>query len=215
MIFLQVSLKLGFNFNDFKIFKNKKLKNSKLQKTLEIKTFISSAEYSDSHPNQKNCDFDTLPNKEQVCKLDVEKFGECVRSSSYGYNNSAPCIFLKLNRIYDWVPEYYNDTSDLPSEMPKDLVDHIKSLKAKERNQVWVSCKGEDGSDKENIGKVEYFPNRGFPSYFYPYVNTKNYVSPLVAVKFQRPGSEFEFIENLKEIIFKFILFHSKSNHQH
>lgn len=143
--------------------------------------------YSVSHSNQKNCDFDSKPNKKQVCKLDLDNFGECSRKYAYGYNNSAPCIFLKLNRIFGWEPEYYNNTKDLPTEMPQTLKDHIASLDEKKRNQVWVSCQGEDGSDKEILGDIEYFPTRGFPSYFYPYLNVKNYVSPLVAVKFRRP----------------------------
>jgi sodium/potassium-transporting ATPase subunit beta len=143
--------------------------------------------YTVSHSNQKICDFDSKPSKKQVCRLDVDNFGECGRNHSYGYKNSSPCIFLKLNRIYGWEPEYYNDTKELPEEMPEGLKEHIKSLDVIQRNQVWVSCQGEDGSDKEILGDVEYFPTRGFPSYFYPYLNVKNYVSPLVAVKFRRP----------------------------
>lgn len=146
------------------------------------------AAYKESHSNQKNCDFDALPNKNQVCKLDVTSFKECTQQFSYGYNNSAPCIFLKLNRIYGWLPEYYNDTTDLPADMPSSLRKHIEQLEPKQRNQVWVSCQGEDGGDKEILHEIEYFPTRGFPSYFYPYLNVKNYVSPLVAVKFMRPG---------------------------
>lgn len=154
--------------------------------------------YTVNHNNQKTCDFDSKPSKKQVCRLDVDNFGECGRNNSYGYKSNSPCIFLKLNRIYGWEPEYYNDTKELPEEMPKGLKDHIASLDVKSRNQVWVSCQGEDGSDKEILGEVEYFPTRGFPSYFYPYLNVKNYVSPLVAVKFSRPdGKEkYEVIGN-------------------
>lgn len=31
-------------------------------------------------------------------------------------------------QIYNWVPEFYDDITDLPEEMPKDLVDYIKAL---------------------------------------------------------------------------------------
>lgn len=122
-----------------------------------------------------------------MCKFDLNKFDQCTHEKSYGYNNSAPCIFLKLNRIYGWQPEYFNDPTNLPDEMPKTLKDHIQSLEAKERDQVWVSCKGENGADEEILGDAQYFPTQGFPSYFYPYVNTPGYLSPLVAVKFTRP----------------------------
>jgi sodium/potassium-transporting ATPase subunit beta len=145
-------------------------------------------EYTHTAANQKNCDFDTLPNKGQVCKLDIASFGACTAEHAYGYNNSAPCFFLKLNRIYNWVPEYYNDPLNLPDDMPQDLIDHITSLPASHRNQVWVSCRGENGADREIIGDIEYYPTRGFPSYFYPYTNVANYLSPLVSVKFTRPG---------------------------
>ena len=117
-------------------------------------------------------------------------FGECSKENTFGYGNAAPCIFLKLNRIYGWVPDYFNDPAELPSDMPESLVSHIKSLNATERNQVWVSCQGEEGIDKELLGPSEYFPKQGFPSYFYPYTNKRGYISPLVAVKFTRPRGE-------------------------
>lgn len=31
-------------------------------------------------------------------------------------------------QIYNWVPEFYDDINDLPEEMPKDLVEYIKSI---------------------------------------------------------------------------------------
>jgi len=144
-------------------------------------------EYSYGSSNQKNCDFDTHRNSSQVCKVDISKFDQCTTELAYGYNNSAPCIFLKLNRIYGWEPAFYNDPNDLPKEMPADLKKHIEELPETHRNQIWVSCRGENGADLEILGDVEYYPTRGFPSYFYPYVNTPGYVSPLVAVKFLRP----------------------------
>lgn len=128
-----------------------------------------------------------MPSDGQVCRLDLETFGDCSPQNSYGYNNSAPCIFLKLNRIYGWIPEYYNDSEHLPEEMPEELRTYIKQLPQESRNQVWVSCNGEDASDQQIIGDVEYFPSWGFPSYFYPYTYVNGYVSPLVAVKFKRP----------------------------
>ena len=57
-------------------------------------------------------------------------------------------------------------------------------------NTVWVSCEGENPADVENIGPITYWPKRGFPSYFFPYQNTHNYLSPLVGIFFERPASE-------------------------
>jgi len=148
-------------------------------------------EYFDGyhHPtnNQRICDFDSTPRPGKVCKIDIDHFEKCAKSNAYGYNNSSPCIFLKLNRIYGWIPEYYNDPFDLPADMPQDLRQHIQSLPEIELHQIWVSCRGEQAGDKEIVGDIEYYPSRGFPAYFYPYMNDPGYLSPLVAVRFVRP----------------------------
>lgn len=54
-------------------------------------------------------------------------------------------------------------------------------------NTVWVSCEGENPADIENVGPIKYYPRRGFPGYFYPFENSEGYLSPLVAVHFERP----------------------------
>lgn len=56
---------------------------------------------------------------------------------------------------------------------------------------IWVSCEGENPADVENIGPVEYFPGQGFPGYYYPFMNTEGYLSPLVAIQFKRPTSKY------------------------
>jgi len=71
--------------------------------------------------------------------------------------------------------------------MPEDLVNHIKALPEVERNQIWITCKGEQPIDVENIGPIQYVSKHGMPKYFFPYVNTPGYLSPLVAVKLDRP----------------------------
>lgn len=71
--------------------------------------------------------------------------------------------------------------------MPLDLKEHIKSLTAKQRKQIWISCRGENPADTEAVGPIQYIPSRGFPSFFYPFKNTVDYLSPLVAVRFERP----------------------------
>ena len=74
--------------------------------------------------------------------------------------------------------------------MPETLKKHIANLPVAERNHIWVSCEGEEGMDKELLGPATYFPEQGFPAYFYPYLNKRGYVSPLVAVKFLRPSGK-------------------------
>lgn len=58
-------------------------------------------------------------------------------------------------------------------------------------HQVWVSCQGEKPVDKENVGGFRYFPSQGFPSFYFPYKNVKNYLSPLVAVQVLNTARKF------------------------
>lgn len=56
---------------------------------------------------------------------------------------------------------------------------------------MWVSCEGENPADIENIGAIQYIPQRGFPGYFFPFTNIDGYLSPLVAVFFEAPRREY------------------------
>ncbi|KDR20644.1 Sodium/potassium-transporting ATPase subunit beta-2 [Zootermopsis nevadensis] len=140
--------------------------------------------------NIYNCDYDKPPNENQVCDVIVKNWDPCTQENNFNYHKSAPCIFIKLNKIYDWRPEFYNDTNNLPEKMPRDLKAHIGMLKTERPswlNTIWVSCEGESPADVENIGPITYIPTRGFPGYFYPYKNSEGYLSPVMAIHFQRP----------------------------
>ncbi|KRT84435.1 hypothetical protein AMK59_2625, partial [Oryctes borbonicus] len=147
------------------------------------------AEYTvDNRRNRVICDFGKPPPDGKACEVDMDDFGDCSPTNGFGYNTSSPCVYLKLNRIYGWVPEYYNDTKTLPPEMPAELVKEIQSeydSNPERTNQIWISCTGEHPVDKEHIesSRFEYFPTRGFPGYFYPFTNVDGYLSPLVAVR--------------------------------
>ncbi|KAH8409929.1 hypothetical protein KR009_001258 [Drosophila setifemur] len=140
--------------------------------------------------NIYNCDYNQPPPKGQVCDVDIQSWAPCTKENNYSYHKSAPCIFLKLNKIYGWIPEYYNNSNDLPENMPSSLktyIGEVEKTQAHKLNTIWVSCEGENPADQENIGAINYLPIRGFPGYFYPYQNSEGYLSPLVAVHFQRP----------------------------
>lgn len=137
-----------------------------------------------------NCDYNQPPPKGQVCDVDIKNWAPCNQENNYSYHRSSPCVFLKLNKIYGWVPEYYNDSQALPDGMPDQLKKFIKSEEttARERmNTIWISCEGENPADEENLGPIRYIPTQGFPGYFYPYQNSEGYLSPLVAIHFERP----------------------------
>ncbi|CAO1413172.1 unnamed protein product [Diamesa serratosioi] len=140
--------------------------------------------------NIYNCDYGQEPPRGQVCDVDIKSWAPCTQENHYNYHRSAPCIFLKLNKIFGWIPQFFNDSTKLPGDMPEDLKTHIEDVKQKNPNTlntIWVSCEGENPADLENVGPIKYFPRQGFPGYYYPYENSEGYLSPLVAVHFERP----------------------------
>lgn len=137
--------------------------------------------------NIYNCKYTSPPPPGQVCDVNIKDFDVCTQENNYSYHKSSPCIFLKLNKIYGWIPEYYNQSVGLPDKMPSNLKEYIAKQDPIELNTIWVSCEGENPADVENIGPIEYYPRRGFPGYYYPYENSEGYLSPLVAVHFARP----------------------------
>lgn len=86
--------------------------------------------------NIYNCDYTQPPPPGQVCDVDIKNWHPCTQENNYNYHRSAPCIFLKLNKIYGWIPEYYNRTEELPNNMPLDLKDHIKKIEETQRPAV-------------------------------------------------------------------------------
>ncbi|KAF6215463.1 hypothetical protein GE061_010216 [Apolygus lucorum] len=156
----------------------------------KIKEFLK--EYQDP-PKKKGarqmCDYDRPPLGGKVCDVPVDtpEWGNCTSANDFGFARSSPCVIIKLNRIFDWVPDYYNK-SELPDNMPQDLKDYIRGIKDEKRlNTAWLTCHGEAPGDKENLGPVAMYPERGFPGYYYPFTNQEGYLSPLVAVHFERP----------------------------
>lgn len=141
-----------------------------------------------------DCNFDDLkPGEGQYCKVAANDLfvDQCQNATNYGYEAGAPCILLKLNRIYGWNPKPYKNVTDLPEKAPTSLKTQITELttaKPKMMGQmVWLSCEGENPADKENIGDVAYYPYPGFPSYHYPYTNQPDYLSPAVFAHLKNP----------------------------
>lgn len=99
--------------------------------------------------------------------------------------------------------------------MPQELKDFISNTPMEKRKQIWVSCDGQDPVDTETLGNgLEYYPKdlHGFPGYFYPYVNTPGYLSPLVAVKLVRPEGKFIRFNHHRHFFTIFITVHQILN---
>lgn len=95
----------------------------------------------DNGANQKICGFNdtSITNGNKVCEVDLSHFGPCSPKNGYGFNNSQPCIFLKLNKIYGWNPQFYDNVNELPDEMPEDLKKYIASKPMGEVS-ILISC---------------------------------------------------------------------------
>ncbi|XP_067143323.1 sodium/potassium-transporting ATPase subunit beta [Centruroides vittatus] len=133
-----------------------------------------------SQRNVSSCSIDQGPGDDKTCYFSIDKINDkCSTSSGYGYPARTPCVLIKLNRIYNWVPEPYKNASDLPSGIPED----IKMIYSPD--YVWISCIGENAADKDNIGDVEYLPEQGISVKFFPFKNQKEYLSPFVFVRFK------------------------------
>ncbi|KAJ9595670.1 hypothetical protein L9F63_013136, partial [Diploptera punctata] len=148
-------------------------------------------DYTNTTANQVVCDYDRPPEAGQVCSVDVSKWFPCIHSNNYGYSKGSPCVFIRFNKIVDWIPELYDTPANLPENMP----DYLKSTITRENQlfyklgqTVWLSCTGVDPTDRENMGPLRMIPRMGFPGYFFPYNNTENYLSPLVAIYFEKPA---------------------------
>ncbi|XP_030748680.1 sodium/potassium-transporting ATPase subunit beta-2-like [Sitophilus oryzae] len=134
-----------------------------------------------------------LPSPGKVCDVKIDQMWHpCLKDAGYNFESSegGPCIFLKLNRIFNWNPEYFNSTTieDPGLKMSEELKREIRDAEAQNKHRiVWVTCEGENVADIEHIGPIRFIPQKGFPSQYFPYTNQDGYISPLVAVYFEKP----------------------------
>nr|XP_023014837.1 sodium/potassium-transporting ATPase subunit beta-2-like [Leptinotarsa decemlineata] len=161
----------------------------------ELRKFLKPYERDDTTtaaPNVIQCAKHQSPPPGKVCEVRVtSKWHPCLSEAGFGFEDEkgGPCIFLKLNKIYNWYPEYYN-TSNLPGsdQMNEYLRRDIEEAQnIHQHEMVWVTCEGENPADKENIGPIRYIPHKGFMSQYFPFKNQEGYLSPLVAVHFEQP----------------------------
>ena len=88
----------------------------------------------------------------KVCRFDLNQFMDtpCVKRLEYGFEDGTPCILIKLNRIYGWVPE--------PLDVP---LPGSGSFNATDRGAE-IECHGVNQGDKENVGPIFYYPQNYF-----------------------------------------------------
>ncbi|XP_020608387.1 sodium/potassium-transporting ATPase subunit beta-1-like [Orbicella faveolata] len=124
-----------------------------------LKPYKKAAENQDD--KYQNCTEDERVKGSKPCIMDLTALGECYDNSSdfqYGYDEGKPCIFMKLNRVYNWAPE------------PNDGKDYVE-----------LSCKFEEGSsDALSILPTD---KPGFPVNFYPFFSEEAWLGPIAAIK--------------------------------
>jgi len=167
--------------------------NKNIDYAVRAKTFMD--KYSNTTGLQ-DCEANEINAGGQGCKFDVGTLGDC-KDFPYGYiagngtksDMAEPCVFLKFNKIYNWVPTPLDPKDEKwRDKMPEDL--RKKIALEEDKNMVWIDCFGRYPADKESA-RFEYFPeNQGIPVKYFPYKGkTQAYHTPLVAVRVTQANS--------------------------
>ncbi|KAL9963996.1 hypothetical protein ACROYT_G027563 [Oculina patagonica] len=110
----------------------------------------------------QNCTADEREKGSKPCAMDLSLLGPCYDNSTdfkYGYDDEQPCIFMKMNRVYNFVPE------------PNDGKDYVE-----------LSCKFEEGGSSDQL-RILPSDKPGFLANFYPYFAEESWLSPIAAIK--------------------------------
>ncbi|XP_054710780.1 sodium/potassium-transporting ATPase subunit beta-1-like [Uloborus diversus] len=117
---------------------------------------------------------------DKVCKFDIKPLMlECSKAMNYGYDTGKPCVFLEFNNISEWIPEPYSS---------RELENYVELADRSITNMVYLDCQGDTLIDQENMGRIQYTPDRGFPVKYFPFRYQREYMSPLIAIRFTKPA---------------------------
>lgn len=166
----------------------------------------------------ENCDTTPLDEVRQALKSNkhcpfhyehliaqVNETGNIMSDDPFGYKTIGPTVVLKVNRIYGWLPVAYdiNEDKGLPEflrEIRDKNQDKKEELEELVKNHIIVKCDGEFAADIDKFRnyKPKYYSVTNnsfsdefgvFPFYYYPYLNQKNYESPLAFIQFNTASS--------------------------
>lgn len=121
--------------------------------------------------------------KTKTCAVQYEQFlkgsSNCSASEEFGYKYGAPCVALKINKIYGWTPKAYE--GNFPDAMPESVKNNYQP------DKIYITCEGENAADQENMGPVTFFPHPYIEAKYYPYTNVDGYKVPFVFAQFTKP----------------------------
>jgi sodium/potassium-transporting ATPase subunit beta len=141
-----------------------------------------------------DCKRGQQPEKGKFCPFNYkdlfqDRNDRCSSSNNYGYDLGTPCILVKLNRIYGWVPKpYTKEEAAKETKIPPKIKAAIEKASGPKDEGVYISCEGENPADKENIGELSYAPSQLIHKTYFPYTNQPGYLSPFVMVQFKQPA---------------------------
>ncbi|RMX42935.1 hypothetical protein pdam_00001774 [Pocillopora damicornis] len=128
----------------------------------QINKFLEPYKEALESDEYQNCTDAKRTKDSKPCNVDLSALGPCYDNSTefkYGYDEEKPCIFMKMNRVFDWVPE------------PNDGLDYVQ-----------LACKFEEEGREDQL---EIYPTDkpGFAANFYPYLSEENWLPPIAAIK--------------------------------
>jgi sodium/potassium-transporting ATPase subunit beta len=155
-----------------------------------LKDFLSP--YEDGNQTSEHfmdCNANSHPTKDdkKICKFKLSQLSPCTKENDFGYKQGQPCVLLKLNKIYGWVPEAYGSRKAFPQELT-DFYSRHKDIAVKDDlNHVYITCDGADNVDKEHMGPIQLHPPT-LAGYYFPYTNAPGYLAPITMVQFLNPA---------------------------
>lgn len=109
----------------------------------------------------------------------------CTKPKSFGYNKGKPCVLVKINQIYGWMPEPYQSKEEVPIEI-RDL------WQPSMKNFVLIKCFGQYPTDQDHVYQIDHISilgNKaigGIPIYYYPFFNQPGYRQPYIWAQFTK-----------------------------
>ncbi|KAL0270341.1 UNVERIFIED_CONTAM: hypothetical protein PYX00_007788 [Menopon gallinae] len=141
------------------------------QSIREIETFLS--QYTDC--------------SQPPCENVTEWLQEC-GISPFGYDKYTPCIYVKINRVLNWIPDPIVRVDDLPQEVRKELGPHIMITT---QPQIWVMCRGENPLTRDHISreKIRHLKH-GLSADYYPFQKRQRTLpDPFIAIQINATGA--------------------------
>jgi sodium/potassium-transporting ATPase subunit beta len=128
--------------------------------------------YQKDNNNHKECDLTQHTRHDpvdSVCNFPLSLLVECENATKHLQEQKNPCVYLKINKIFGWLPDL-QDGATTPM----------------------IECQGQNAADVENLGEVKYIPSIEFKGKtlgaishsFFPYLHQSYYESPLIAMTF-------------------------------